>query len=59
MNAFKRFTSWWMMFAHLMRELENGQWHIEVCRTKGPKICGIHIGVVFLDRYCHTCGYRP
>lgn len=31
--------------------------HIEERWTWGPKICGIHIGIQFQARWCHTCGY--
>jgi hypothetical protein len=52
-----RFVTWWIMFAHLMGKLSHGEFHIERCETKGPIIFGVHIGVIFLRRYCYTCGY--
>lgn len=53
MNLRKRFVSWWVMFAHLIRNPS----HSEVCWTYGPRLFGIHIGWKFKGRWCHTCGY--
>lgn len=57
MNLYKRFTSWWLLFFHGMRQLKRGEVHIEVCETEGFMMFGIYAGIVFKRRYCATCGY--
>ena len=57
MNLWKRQITFWLMFWHMLERITHGEFHIERCETYGPKLFGIYCGVVFVSRYCHTCGY--
>lgn len=57
MNIKNRCVSWWVMFFHLMDCLRRGEFHIEACETKGFQVFGLYVGLLFIRRYCATCGY--
>lgn len=57
-NMARRFGTFWLMFAHQLTKLAHGEFHVECLDSIGPVIFGHHFGIVFVSRWCVTCGYR-